>query len=332
MAVCSSCGRKGIYFICRRWFCPFCTYELLGHDAPEMVFVDVETTGVNPHDDSIIQLSAVRYRGGEKVEVLDTYINPLRKIPPAATLVNGITDDMVRFSPKIKDIRPRFMEFIKDSILVGYNVLFDLRFLDLAFRGALIGTLYIDVLPAAKEEFKLPNHKLETVATHLGFHPEDGFHNSLTDCEATAAVYFHLVNDGQLLSVSAFRGTGDDAKSSWAYKKISPSELSPQWGAPDEAHPLYGKNIVFTGELSIEREDAMQIAVDVGAVIKGNVSGKTDFLVVGQQDLTLVGSSGISGKERKAKELNDSRKGHIRILSEQEFMELIQQKTEAGVL
>ena len=332
MATCSSCGRKAIYFISGHWFCPFCVYKILGRNPPATVFIDVETTGVNPYRDSIVQLSALRYQGDEKVDVVDTYINPLRKIPPDTTMIHGITDDMVRSCPQIKEMRSRFMEIINNSILVGYNVLFDLRFLNKAFQGALTGALYIDVLPLVRGKFEVPNNKLETVSAHLGFNPEGGFHNSLTDCEATAAVYFHLLSTGLQEPVSEYRETVEDLKRWWGGKNTPTSQIVPSGAPTDENHPFYGKNIVFTGELSIEREVAMQMAVDVGAVIKSGVSGKTDFLVVGQQDIMLVGASGTSTKERKAQEINDSGKGNIQFLTEQEFIDLVSPETEEGEL
>lgn len=332
MPICSSCGRKAIYFICGHWFCPFCVYEMLGRNPPATVFVDVETTGLNPYRDSIVQISALRYQGDEKVDVMDTYINPLRKIPPESTMIHGITNDMVRSCPQIKEMQSRFKGFINDSILVGYNVLFDLRFLNRAFHGALTGALYIDVLPLVRGKFEVPNNKLETVAAHLGFHPDGGFHNSLTDCEATAAVYFHLLRAGLREPVSEYRETEEDLKRWFGLKNTSPSQIIPSGAPSDENHPFYGKNIVFTGELSIDRDVAMQMAADVGADIKSSVSGKTDFLVVGKQDIMLVGASGISTKERKAHEINSSGKGNIQILTEQDFMDLVSPETEAGEL
>lgn len=80
---------------------------------------------------------------------------------------------------------------------------------------------------------------------------------------------------------------------------------------------------MFTGELSIDRAAAMQMAVDVGAVVKSGVSGKTDYLVVGTQDLALVGADGMSSKEEKAYALNQAGKAHIQIIREQEFIDLV---------
>ena len=67
----------------------------------------------------------------------------------------------------------------------------------------------------------------------------------------------------------------------------------------------------------------MQMAVNAGAVLKSGVSGKTNFLVVGKQDLAIVGSDGMSNKEEKAHALNESGKGCIKILDEAEFISLL---------
>ena len=106
-------------------------------------------------------------------------------------------------------------------------------------------------------------------------------------------------------------------------KYVSPSAVCRTVNDIDPAHPLCGKNLVFTGELSISRKEAMQLAVNVGAVIKSSVSSKTDYLIVGKQDLALVGEDGMSGKEEKAHALNEAGKANIRIVSEADFWQLI---------
>lgn len=86
------------------------------------------------------------------------------------------------------------------------------------------------------------------------------------------------------------------------------------------------KNIVFTGELNtIERKDAMQKVVNAGGIVKTGVSSKTDFLIVGMQDKSIVGSKGISTKEKKAYELIEKGK-EIKIINENEFIKLLELK------
>ena len=92
------------------------------------IVVDVETTGLSARDE-IIELSAIKFRNFSPVEVFTTLIKPKKEIPPEATRVNHITNDMVLSSPTINQITPAFLEFIADTdILVGHNLEFDLKF------------------------------------------------------------------------------------------------------------------------------------------------------------------------------------------------------------
>jgi len=76
----------------------------------------------------------------------------------------------------------------------------------------------------------------------------------------------------------------------------------------------------------------MQMAINVGAVVKTSVSKKTHYLVVGKQDTDLVGEDGLSSKEEKAYELNASCQADIKIIKEQEFLDLIKSVCLGGVV
>ncbi|MEG2037209.1 MAG: exonuclease domain-containing protein [Ruthenibacterium sp.] len=93
----------------------------------------------------------------------------------------------------------------------------------------------------------------------------------------------------------------------------------------DSANPLYGKSVVFTGDMTMPRDAAAQAVAALGASVKSGVSAKTDFLIVGAQDAALVGGAGRSGKEEKACALNAGGKAHIEILREQAFRAILLQ-------
>ena len=291
-------------------------------NEPVYLFIDVETTGLSPTKDAIVQVSALRFFGKKAVDGLNSYVNPQRPIPWEATEIHGITDEEVQDAPTIDKIKEPFMNLAKGAILVGHNATFDLNFLDYAFHGALDGMEYIDTLWVAKKVLDLPNYRLETLADYAEFYPEGGFHDSLTDCTATAAIFFRLAFDkpgfAQVYHSKASAKVGFSSGNPVRYKEIVPHAVP-----TDVNHPLYGKSIVFTGELSIDRHSAVQMAVDVGASVKSGVSSKTDYLVVGVQDPAIVGSDGMSGKEEKAYELNALGKASIEIISEDEFMSLL---------
>lgn len=156
------------------------------------VIVDVETTGLNPSSDRIIQISAIKFdASGNMTDTFDTYINPDIHIPARASSINHITDRMVASAPRAADIRDGFLDFLGNSLIVGYNTIFDLKFLNAEFPDAFVGREYVDVLKIARESLSLDNYRLETVARAVG-HMSSSYHNSLYDCAATAEVLRYI--------------------------------------------------------------------------------------------------------------------------------------------
>lgn len=159
----------------------------------DYVVFDLETTGINQEWDDIIEISAVKVQDHKIVEKFSTLVNPGRHIPPSATAVNGITDDMVKTAPDTREAMERFLEFIGSNILVGHNIhTFDTNFAyDAAwsFLGKELRNDYIDTLYMAKRCLpQLRHHKLTDVAGHFGLQTE-GAHRALFDCMMNQACY-----------------------------------------------------------------------------------------------------------------------------------------------
>jgi len=167
--------------------CPHCS---------SYVILDTETTGLNPSSDRIIQISAIRYDpDGVPVDRYNTYVNPGIPIPARATSINGITNRMVSVAPSIERIRDKFFAFLDDSLIVGYNANFDLKFLRFAFCEDFSDWRYVDALEVARSTLSMPDYKLESVATRIGFAPRGAYHDAFTDCEAVAAILRHIGED-----------------------------------------------------------------------------------------------------------------------------------------
>ena len=92
-------------------------------DGPlsDYVVFDIETTGLSPYKDGIVELSALKVIGGQVQEEFSTLVNPGRPISYAASRVNGITDEMVEDAPFIEEVLPEFLEFAGDLPLLGHN-------------------------------------------------------------------------------------------------------------------------------------------------------------------------------------------------------------------
>ena len=95
----------------------------------DYVCVDIETTGVRPKWDRIIEIGAVKVRDGRKVETFSKLIYPGIPIPERITDLTGITNEMIKGQDKIQQVLPEFIEFAGDDLLLGHNIRFDYSFL-----------------------------------------------------------------------------------------------------------------------------------------------------------------------------------------------------------
>ncbi len=177
--------------------------ELTDSGFKNFVAFDIETTGLNPVRDSITEIGAIKVIDGKIVEskefIFQELVHPYkRKIPPDVEELTGITNEMVYGAGDIWDVFPKFVEFIGDNILVGYNcIAFDSKFILRAGRlsNIIINNPYFDVMHYAKK-FKLrincENNKLNTIANQLGIVNEEA-HRALSDAITTAKVYLKLL-------------------------------------------------------------------------------------------------------------------------------------------
>jgi len=154
--------------------------------VPDYVVFDLETTGLSPVRDEMIELSGLKVNGGVIVDTFSTLINPGRKIPVQASRVNGITDDMVADAPVLKDVLADFLAFSESYVLVGHNIRsFDLKFISYAadrLFGKTIVNDYIDTLYMSRRCLpQLSSHKLVDVSAYFSLSCE-GAHRALNDC------------------------------------------------------------------------------------------------------------------------------------------------------
>lgn len=156
----------------------------------EYVAFDVETTGLDPELDAIIEIGAVRVVDGSIVDEYNTFVKPPFAIPEEASRINHITDSMVSNAPSIKDALPAFFEFVKDSVCIAHNVKFDSNFIGAAADrlGLKIKFSFADSLALAKKYWPdLYNKKLGTVAEVIGYENETP-HRALGDAKTVHAI------------------------------------------------------------------------------------------------------------------------------------------------
>jgi ATP-dependent DNA helicase DinG len=157
-----------------------------------IVSLDLETTGLDPHKDAIIEIGAVRFTGNRTEDEFTTLINPGRHIPEFITGLTGISDEMVRQAPPIRDVIDELIEFIGNSPILGHNIQFDLSFLrkfKLFELNETIDTydLASVLMPSASR------YNLGALGRLIGI-PLPASHRGLDDARLTAAVFQKLLS------------------------------------------------------------------------------------------------------------------------------------------
>ena len=165
--------------------------------------VDIETTGLSPETNEIIEISAVRYRGRKKQEVFSTLVRPSEKIPRIITQLTGIDNNMVKDAPEISKAITEFRNFIGEDIVMGYNVNFDINFLYDAIlknSGEIFDNNFVDVLRFSRIALThLPSRSQTNVAAYYGISAE-GAHRAEVDCDICNACYLKLMQEESIIT------------------------------------------------------------------------------------------------------------------------------------
>lgn len=157
----------------------------------DFVVVDVETTGLNPEEDEIIEFAGIRSIGGN-LEAFSTFVFPVHRIPPEITKITGIRNIDVLNAPLIKDIAPKILGFIQGLPVVAHNAPFDVKFLAAAFKKikADIDIQYIDTVTLSRVAFPdMPNYKLATLIQELHLIDGEQQHRAGSDVKATLNLF-----------------------------------------------------------------------------------------------------------------------------------------------
>jgi DNA polymerase-3 subunit epsilon len=159
---------------------------------------DTETTGLEPSaGDEIIQIGATRIVNGRllRSEIFEQLVDPRRALVRESVRIHGITEDILRGQPTIDKVLPLFHGFCEETVLVGHNVAFDMRFLQMKeeatgvqFRQPVLDTLLLSAVIHPNQE----SHQLEAIAERLGVHVI-GRHTALGDAIVTGEVFLMMI-------------------------------------------------------------------------------------------------------------------------------------------
>ena len=163
----------------------------------EFVAIDIETTGLIPERDEIIQIAAFRFNGNEVVDNYVSFVKPKGKVPKFIEQLTHISPEELKLAPRLKEVLKEFCDFIGNTPLVGHNVNFDLSFINHALveNGSfpLINVLW-DTIEIARMYLPFTtDHKLSTMVSFFGIEL-DNAHRADSDALATGCLFNALTN------------------------------------------------------------------------------------------------------------------------------------------
>jgi len=176
------------------------SHELDDRSLVELSYTvfDTETTGLQPSQgDEIIQIGATRIvnRRLLRHECFDQLIDPRCRLSQQSIEVHGITRELLVGQPFIDSVLPKFHAFCADTVLVGHNAAFDMRFLQLKekqtgvrFEQPVLDTLLLSAILHPNQT----SHRLEAIAERLGV-SVFGRHTALGDAIVTGEVFLKML-------------------------------------------------------------------------------------------------------------------------------------------
>jgi DNA polymerase III epsilon subunit family exonuclease len=158
----------------------------------KFVIADVETTGLIPQKDRVCEIAMSVFKNFREVDRFVSLINPEVSIRPDVSKIHGITDDMVKNSPKFSDVLNPVLDILYDGVIVGHNIDFDYEFIRCEFErlGYTIPDIYrVDTLKISKRFCSnVPNNKLETIARSMNLFSNE-WHRAENDVVMTTRIF-----------------------------------------------------------------------------------------------------------------------------------------------
>jgi len=180
---------------CAAAFCLAAAYKLSLNDDFEKVKIacDIETSGLSPSRDEIIEIGAVRFSGFKVIDRFSSLLKPSGRISSEISALTGISNIELEGAPERVETLRRFRQWIGNDTLIFHNAPFDTSFIDAEFRkytgGALVNNV-IDTLPISRSALPSQSHKLEHLKDHFGITADA--HRALPDAETARKLYMIL--------------------------------------------------------------------------------------------------------------------------------------------
>lgn len=187
------------------------------------IAVDIETTGLSPEQDKIIEIGAIKIVKGKVESWFSELINPNIKLSQKIIELTSINDDMLKEAKQETEVLQDFYEFAQEDILLGHNILFDYSFLKVGMHRLNLPFLKkgLDTLRLSRLLHKeLPSRKLTDMCEYYGIENLHA-HRAMEDADAAKNLYFKL---GELF-YSSHKEAFEPFEMQYKVKKVEPITL-----------------------------------------------------------------------------------------------------------
>lgn len=288
-----------------------------------MRFTALDFETANHHRSSICQIGVVSFVDGSVAKTWQRLVNPEDHFDPVNVSIHGITDDAVKHAPTFPELFPDLKDLLTDQVVVCHTGFDRVSLARAAEKHELpaIECTWLDSSRVVRRTW--PAHAysgygLASITRELGI--DFKHHEAQEDARAAGEVVLRAIAEtGRTLEewlVRVHQPISTETGHPISSKKL---RIALE-GNPDGS--LAGEVAVFTGELSITRQEAAELAANVGCTVAASVTQKTTLLIVGDQDPRKLSGHKKSSKHRKAEILIE--KGQpICIIAEDDFRRLL---------
>lgn len=276
--------------------------------------LDVETA--NPDYSSICQIGIATFEDDKLIDTWSTLVNPEDYFDCINVSIHGIAEADVKKSPTMLQLYEKIKQLTEGNIVI-HHMPFDKVALNRAFTKYELEQFQINWLDSAKvarrtwDEFAYSGYGLKNVSDKLNIKFEH--HDALEDAIAAGKIVLKAIEESKFTIEDIIR------------RSNQPINLSSCNKIHLEGNPegiLFGETIVFTGTLSIERKEAVELAAKAGCIVIDGVNKNITILVVGIQDLKKLNGKQKSSKQIKAEQLI-SKGLDIKIITEEDFKAMV---------
>lgn len=269
----------------------------------KILFLDLETTGLSPSMDEVIEIALVQLNEDWSYKtILNTFCKPRQPIRKHITAINGISNEMVDGYPHFSSFKDSLKLILANSVIVGHNIKsFDLKFFDQLFSEIEwrdINLIVLDTLHEARANIVAQNHTLDHLCSIFNIHSPTS-HRAEVDCVRNIELLRIISSLGSNKSEILKSLNLSSSSNYLQYKSYfdKPSKLDillnsvsdivmlteKKYNTTLDRNILDGYTISVTGECGMERDEIKYLLTYAGAKISSGINSKTNLLIFGNE-------------------------------------------------